>query len=409
MSGFSQTVGTGMQLLPVSTVSQLLAIVPQAPAIAFASDAGVWYAHAGTSINQWQPIGNPTLITGYPAKVTLSQNALNISSTQTTNLIASTYNSQGSLLTGRSYTATSSNTGACTVGTIVGNVIPIIGVAAGTSTIQVTDVGSGISTLCVVTVTTATSNRPAGMTTVIQTGSISLTTAQLQASTFTLNGQVWNNLSNQAGYATTYSSVGESALNISAASGGGIQVNYNTNLAGGNSPVRVGMGFSTPGTGYLYVAYTVWYVSNYTQNSATGTKQFEPRWISSNVNHVLSATYDATNNPNIQQEYLFLQNPSVGQSQNVLPSSSTIGIITGGAQHFIEWSLTPESTPGAGNGIIQQWCDGALCINYPSAKFLQSGYPVGFNYFLMDPTYGGGGSVPYAMWWAWNNLVVAVK
>ena len=61
-----------------------------------------------------------------------------------------------------------------------------------------------------------------------------------------------------------------------------------------------------------------------------------------------------------------------------------------GVWHRIEWHLKYESRPGAGDGVVRWWLDGALSGSYTDVRFPDD---AGFAEYQMSPTWGGVGDV----------------
>jgi hypothetical protein len=239
-----------------------------------------------------------------------------------------------------------------------------------------------------------------------------MTTPPSQVSgTWTQGGTTFTNFS-----PNTPSSTGEFAGNISRdVSGSGLRVTYPTTLSAANSPVRYGTSLIHTGTGLFYSYRTVQFSSNWRMAAAGGTKLYEPRVFAqgngagATENHVGGAGYQVTNNASILQAQIFLQGPN-SQSLVINPSTSTIGIVTGGAPHTVEEIWQQDSPAGAGNATYQCWVDGALTINRTGLTMIAAGNTPGWNFYMVDPTYGGvGSSPPVQMYHIVDKLYVATK
>jgi hypothetical protein len=127
-------------------------------------------------------------------------------------------------------------------------------------------------------------------------------------------------------------------------------------------------------------------------------------------NHISYGSYNTTNNNKQLQAGMQLQGPN-SQARNILPTVSTIGLITGGARHTIEEILQPETTPGSGDGHYTCWTDGALTVGpITNVNWIANSNVAGWNYYLIDCVYGGGGSSPnVSMYWTLVSLYVATK
>ncbi len=62
--------------------------------------------------------------------------------------------------------------------------------------------------------------------------------------------------------------------------------------------------------------------------------------------------------------------------------------ITLGRWHRVEWYVKYETSPGAGDGIVRWWMDGALVGDYASVRFPGDN---GFVEYQISPTWGGVG------------------
>lgn len=415
MAEFAPSEGVGIRARRAYNSADLFGITPPAgqPAVAYVADLGQFYFHLGGPTNAWQVL-NPSI--PQPISVTLNHTNIGlIVGGATFQLVATTRDQSNNILTGRTYTWASSATAVATVSAAG----LVTAVAAGTSNITVND--SGVQATCTAVVTSTTSNEPVGMTVQVDTGAISLTSVQLQADHWTTNGYTWSNFS-----PLTPSSIGEWRGNLvqpDATTGGGTgaQLNYPTNLAGGNSPVRFGVGLPTGAAvgvlGIFYAKYIQQYSANWNQATPAGLKNWEPRTqqqcaISGPCqNHVISATFNVTNNTTKLQISGFLQGP-FNQSANVLPTNPLIGIVTGGQPHKVEWVWTQDNPPGTGNGSILGWVDGVLTVNVSSLTMLAAGNQLGWPFWMCDPTYGGAPAnvhPPALQSWKFDQLRVSTK
>jgi hypothetical protein len=69
------------------------------------------------------------------------------------------------------------------------------------------------------------------------------------------------------------------------------------------------------------------------------------------------------------------------------PNASSTPVVPG-RWYRLEWYLKYESRPGAGDGVIRWWIDGALAGDYSRLRFPADG---GFSEYQISPTWGGVG------------------
>lgn len=300
-----------------------------------------------------------------------------------------------------------------------------------------------------------TQNLPAGMTAVINTGPISVNPATggqnggASGSTFSTAGPIPWNLTNDS--PTTMSSVGTWSGNLQRPANGstGLQMNYLPSLDGGNSPVVYGGGWSTTGTGYLYVSMRILLSSNWTFSQALGIKIGEPRTTGTFENHVLNLNANSpsgsdpeqpsvganawisfltqfTNNPPKVPGYVYPTAPSgsLGPDSDYLTTAANIGGSGKGSFHTFEWYIQPESPPGALNGNLTMWVDGTLAFTTVGladsvggrpphgVQFFESGETPGWSFLQIDPTFGGDAQSDHpqaAQYTIYDRVYVAVK
>jgi hypothetical protein len=326
------------------------------------------------------------------ASVTVTPNTATMSPGETTQLAATARDASGSTLSvGISWTSTNASVASVSSsGLVTGN-------AVGSATITATSGGvNGTASVTVESGPPGGFHEPAGMSTQVNTGPISSTSV---VSVFS---------------PTTPSSAGEWSGNLAVVPGGtGLRLTYPTNLLGGYSPVRFGVGISSPGTGWYYQRMKIRFSSNWTMSGNFDVKLCEPR------TQQFGNGSGATENDNIDAHgpttsaFLFvgLQGPN-GHFANLTeqPASTAADNLAGGGWHTIEVLFTPESTPGAGDGTYTGWVDGTQIAHYTGVLWLAAGNQVGWPYLMFDPTYGGGTNSPAVnMYWDFDQLYVSTK
>jgi len=287
---------------------------------------------------------------------------------------------------------------------------------AGAATITGTIVGTSVTGTCAVTVQAAPgTNEPAGMTTVINTGSLTVAPATAPNTPWQ-NGQCTFTGSSPAGakgtdaYPAT-SGHGEVMGNLYLCPDGpGYRIYYAPNTTGGYSPVRFSSNtFSSAGTGVVYLRMRIRYDPAFTTNGNVSCKIVFPRSVGSGQNHCFYAGVDG-GPPTTCYAELALQSPNGANHPNSNNPQASWKL-TGGAWHTLEWVLTAEATAGQATGTAQAWLDGVQICNDSSIQFFNSGETTKWSYLEFDPTYGGGSNNPPAggTYWDFDSLYVSVK
>lgn len=310
----------------------------------------------------------------------------------------------GNPMTLAGVTSSSSNTAVATV-TASGTPIVVTAVSAGTATITVGAVINTIpvATSLVATVTTTTTfNQPGGMATVVVTGKMSAIPAL-----FSIFSPV------------TPTATGETSANLTVTPPGtnndtGLRITYPTNLTAGNSPVRFATPtFSAGALGFYYSRKRVRFSANFTTAGNPVVKLYEPQaqphgsGAGATANPVFAAWASPFGNTKLVAAYL-KQGPN-GQFANYVPQTSPF-IITDGNWHYVELLATPESSIGAGDGIIDIWVDIVNHFQQTGVQFTTGGMTAGFTNQLYDPVYGGTtSSPPVTMTVDFDDVFIATK
>lgn len=260
-------------------------------------------------------------------------------------------------------------------------------------------------------------HEPSGMLPQINTGHVSAANTVWGPSgssqQFTIAGPIrstWTTWS-----PTTANSLGECRCNLSTANG--ITVTYPTNVAGGNSPVRFGVGIPNAGTGMIYSRERVRFASYIMSNTANGPKMWEPRTLYSGgatgENHVIGGRSYGPGSPSatLFMPFFFLQGPN-GQSRNLAPTVANPINIADGGTHTVEMLEVMETPAGSATGTQDTWIDGVLQAHYANVQYLASGQTPGWPYWMADPTYGGAPATehpPHQWSVTHDSLYVSVK
>ena len=238
------------------------------------------------------------------------------------------------------------------------------------------------------------SNEPVGMNTQVKTGPIaSMDSIDIVSPSGAPSGVDWSG-------------------NLSLVPNGtGLRLTYRPDLVAGNSPVRFQFAIQSPGTGWYYQRMRVRFSSNWTTANNPVVKLCEPRTYQhgsgsgSTENHVIGAWAQPFGPTQLVPA--FLQQGPNSIFGNYYPSA-TPDVITDGNWHQLEVLFTPESSPGAGNGSIDFWVDGASHYQKTNVKFLAAGNAPGWPSLMFDPVYGGVKSSPPAtMYWDVDQLYVS--
>lgn len=275
-------------------------------------------------------------------------------------------------------------------------------------------------------------NEPVGYTTVVNSGPITVAPpCGAAATTFKAGINTWTVWSTNV-----TSAYGENCANLQRVTDGpsGLRVVYPSNTKGGNSPVRFGTGFSAVGTGNMYVRYRERVEAGWTSNGNMGAKNFEPRTPASNGGGSAGGTGQndvlgfSSNGGGGNAWLQFLQQ---GSSTTDLPcweycrahGTGAYGVpmafyADSGADlahdhqwHTVEWLVTVNSPLGTANGCLSLWIDSRLEWKECDVKWFIAGNTAAWNYFMSDPTYGGGTNSPPAggVAWDFDQVYISVK
>lgn len=340
---------------------------------------------------------------------------------------------------------------AATTGWGTGTIGHIHGAAVGRQSFYSDTVGNSAAagSYQVVVVNSFTPNLPSGTTTVINTGAITTTPSQVNGGTWSSGGPVPWSLENFGPTMTDANGLG--AANVTTVSDGtGIRILFNTNLVGGGSPSVIGGGWSTTGTGFLYVAYYVRISSAFSMSLANQIKLFEPR--TGNVdtngnnseNHIISfypaqgATDGTEMWPQFDTQFDTASAPDHagiadvpaapqgfgGPASDYAFTGANLGGSNRGTWHLVEHYIQPESPAGNNNGQHTIWVDGTLAWTSVGSAKGTGGVPTGgigyfktgetehWNYLLNEPTFGGDVPTdhpPTDEWIDIDRIFVAVK
>jgi hypothetical protein len=296
-----------------------------------------------------------------------------------------------------------------------------------------------------------TLNLPSGLTTVLNTGHMTATPAT-QGQNGGGAGTTWN-VTGPTGITTTFtndspssiSGTGEWSGNLVLPSDGGLRLLYQTSLAGGNSPVRIGTNtFSSFGTGFIYIAFRIRFSTGWSFSTASQVKLFDVHTVTGGNNHILVANATGTDD-NIHATgsaypaFLlqgnvtgYIPGGKIGTSNGLPPfdtapatvyanasACSLLGAGQIGTWNTVEVYMQPESVPLTSNdGQMTMWVNGNLQWSSVGQNDGTSGQ-TGINYdsggwhdLFFDPTYGGDVSTdhpPALQYWDIDYMYAAVK
>lgn len=356
-------------------------------------------AVAGTALVTCQAASIPSSLTLNPTTVTI--NGIGSTTTITATVKDQYLNVMTSGFTLNPFSQTPS------ICTVTGSPpLVVTAVAGGVGTVFVGVIGTALSQICTVTVNISTLfNQPGGMTTQIATGKMTA---------------IPSNFSIFSPSSPTAQGETSANLTVTPAPDTGLRINYPTNLSGGWSPVRFAppnfaSGGTPQGTGYLYARMRIRYSANWTCSTNASVKIYEPR--SENQGSGAGATsnpvvfgYVGAGTPTRFPVGWAKQGPN-GLFANYAPASPNAGfIISDGNWHYVEVSTTPETSIGAGDGVIDIWVDQVNHFQQTGVQFLTAGMTVGWPSIIFDPTYGGGtASPPVNMYWDFDDIFIATK
>ena len=75
-------------------------------------------------------------------------------------------------------------------------------------------------------------------------------------------------------------------------------------------------------------------------------------------------------------------------ARNLYQNVDSRRLVTAGPWHRIE-TLYEINTIGQANGKMKVWVDGILIMDYADVEYINAAYPVKFNYWKWNPTWGG--------------------
>jgi len=355
--------------------------------------------------------GSATLtVTAVPpapvASVTVSLASNALVTGETTQATATMRDANNNVLTGRTVTWGSDNTAAATVS---GSGLVT---AAGAGSAQITATSEGQSGSATVTVTTPPppppggSNEPTGMT-VITDRPFNSTTP-----TYTPGEAGWEDWSG-----TTYLTIVQDATAPKSPSNVA-QLRYPAGYAGGNAPggaeYNLRSGGRSPTT--LYISLWVKLSSNWYGNVSSVNKVCHV-WISG-LNRVVASATGEANNPLVPQirlqtlggQYSDGVNPPA-EDANLNPNvagQTNVKIVRG---QWYKWEIVIYGgTPGAANGTVDWWINGAKVGHYVNIPYIPPGGSSTWDIFKWDPTWGGiGGNIPADQFMFMDHIYISGK
>jgi len=307
------------------------------------------------------------------ASVTLAPASVSVGTGQTAQLAATLKDSSGNVLTGRTVTWASSNTG---VATVSGGLVT--GVTAGGSTITATS--GAVSGNAAVTVTAAAPppppppppvggtwpNEPAGMTLVSEEPFNALTESG------------WNAVQRQTTNGSGLSITSDATAPMSPSNV--LTYKYATGYSAGSEPGAEYFAPS-PNVKETFVGFW-WKASNPWQFHPSGVNKIAFLFSSGTLGSIYIMMYNEGSGPTIQVE------PQFSGDVRRLAPNVTATQVTLGAWHRIEWYVKYATTGSSHDGIVRWWVDGVLQGSYTD---LQTPGDSGFVEYTIAPTWGGVG------------------
>lgn len=178
-----------------------------------------------------------------------------------------------------------------------------------------------------------------------------------------------------------------------------LRVFYPKGAPGGYSTARMGFNPLTPNTGKLYFCVAVRLSANWTNNGNSGTK------------FVFLHNADATDHPVKANNYFGLTN----YADAITPMYATqedVGFknYTGAISFKPGVWVRYEAVIDAVGGTLTIWGNGQQIVSAKGGTFLPAGIAKRWDYFWLDPTYGGGTKpVPADQWFDLDHWITSVQ
>src|ERR1041385_8648297 len=320
------------------------------------------------------------------ATVTMSPATASVLVGATQQFIATLRDANGTVLTGRTVTWTSSALTVATVST--GGLASAL--LAGTATITATSEGkSGTATLTVTAqppVSGGWGHEPAGFTVLTDYG---LTDAipVTQGEVAIPGGSGWSSIYNGAGNVT------EVADATAPLSGGSVwQFRYPAGFGGGEAPATEF--FNHAAAREVYAGFW-WKPSSPWQNHPSSNVNKIAFWFGGGGGQSIDIQMYG---PAPYYLHVVTEFPSGFR----LRPNVTATPVTLGQWHKIEWHIKYASSAGSGDGVVEWWLDGVLQGSYSN---VQTPGDAGFTMFQFSPTWGGVGDTKSETDYYWFDHV----